>query len=169
MTSDRELTGLGGWLTLVGLNVVFTPLRNIISVWQVYPPMFSSGTWEALTAPGSAAYHPVWAPLIASEIIFNLAFIALGAWMIYLFFARSHFFPKVFVGVLIARVVLHFADAYVAHYATPDLPLFDSETGPAFLMTLIFSAVLLPYILFSRRVRLTFAKKEKRIESHVSS
>jgi len=59
---------IGGWLILVGIGVVFTPLKIIFLLSTTYPPLFSDGAWEAITTVGSEAYSPIWGPLIIGEV-----------------------------------------------------------------------------------------------------
>jgi len=53
---DNRLKGLGGWLILVGIGVVLSPIRLLGLIIQVYKPIFEDGTWEALTTVGSESY-----------------------------------------------------------------------------------------------------------------
>ncbi len=71
MDNQNEPAGLGGWLILVGIGVVLSPIRLLISSAITYFPIFSDGTWQAVTTVGSEFYHPFWGPLLLSEIIFN--------------------------------------------------------------------------------------------------
>jgi hypothetical protein len=50
---NNKYEGLGGWLILVGIGVVISPLRLLAELSKVYLPMFNDGTWEALTTPTS--------------------------------------------------------------------------------------------------------------------
>ena len=59
MDEIDEKKGLGGWLILVGLGVVLTPIRILATYIPIYKPIFEDGTWEALTTVGSEAYNPI--------------------------------------------------------------------------------------------------------------
>src|SRR5262245_44895261 len=69
---DERLRGLGGWLILMGIGVVVTPLRSLATAVSVHLPIFTSGAWLALTTVGSDSYHPLWGPIIIGEVVFNL-------------------------------------------------------------------------------------------------
>ena len=59
MTDNNELKGLGGWLVLVGIGVVISPIRLLVTLVPTYKPIFEGGTWEAITTVGSEAYETV--------------------------------------------------------------------------------------------------------------
>ena len=70
MTDNNDLKGLRGWLIVVGLGVVIWPLRLLAELLPLYYEIFTTGSFEVLTTPGSDAYHPMWAPLIIFETVF---------------------------------------------------------------------------------------------------
>jgi hypothetical protein len=39
MTEEKNLEGLGGWLILVGLGIVFSPVRIIAMIFPIYEKM----------------------------------------------------------------------------------------------------------------------------------
>jgi len=43
-TTHNEYEGLGGWLILVGLGIVVSPIRIIAQVYPSYSAIFSDGT-----------------------------------------------------------------------------------------------------------------------------
>tara|TARA_B110000503_G_C6907468_1_gene313251 strand:- start:209 stop:529 length:321 start_codon:yes stop_codon:yes gene_type:complete len=62
-------SGLGGWLIFVGIGLVVSPLRNLSVMFTDFLPMFNNGTYEILTTPDNAAYHPFWGAYLWGEII----------------------------------------------------------------------------------------------------
>ena len=79
---------LGGWLILVGLGVVFSPFRLLMNTLPAYEPLLQSDIWDVLTNPDSAAYHPLWGPLLIGEITFNV-----GLFLGFALFNLSVFYP----------------------------------------------------------------------------
>ena len=61
---ESEPRGLGGWLILVAIGLVLTAGRAFLLVFGTFLPILTGGQWEILTAKGSQAYHPFWAPLL---------------------------------------------------------------------------------------------------------
>lgn len=44
MAEEKNLEGLGGWLALVGLGIIISPLRVIGMVFPTYSEIFSNGS-----------------------------------------------------------------------------------------------------------------------------
>jgi hypothetical protein len=152
--------GLSGWLVLVGIGVVVSPLRLAYFLLQTYLPMFRDGTWETVTTPGSASYHPFWGPLLLGEIIVNSAFILMSIYLLYLFFRKSSRFPKTYVVFLIANFSFILADAFAAQVVLPDQPVLDPQTGREFGRAVFAAVVWIPYMLVSKRVKNTFVRTD---------
>lgn len=159
MTDDNELKGFGGWLVLVGLGVVITPIRLLTTYIPIYKPIFEDGTWETLTTVGSEAYDPLWGPLLIGEIAYNSIMVVVSIYLIYLFFSKHYFFPKLFIGIMAVSLIFIPLDAWLVTKVLPDEPIFDPETTKEFVRTLIGSVIWMPYLLISKRVRATFVEK----------
>lgn len=159
MTNSDEFKGLGGWLILVGIGVVFTPIRLVVGLVSLYMPIFADGTWEALTTAGSDAYHPFWAPLIIGEIAFNSIMVVISLYMVYLFFSKHYLFPKVFIAVVIISLVFIPLDSWMVESIFPGEGVFDPATTKEFVRTLVAGLIWVPYMLLSKRVKATFVEK----------
>src|SRR5688500_18863506 len=75
---DVDLVGVGGWLLLVVLGLIVSPLRITYFLATIHWPIFRDGVWEQLTTVGAPGYHHLWAPLLIFEVVANLASIALA-------------------------------------------------------------------------------------------
>lgn len=155
-TSDVQPSGLGGWLILVGIGLIFAPIRLIVHVIQTYPSIFRDGAWQTLATPGSDLYHPLWAPLLIGEIVGNAMFIAAGIALVVLFFRRSSRFPKFYLALMVASVVFILANAWLVTLVLPTEAIFDAETATEFWRSAITLAVWGPYLMVSKRVKNTF-------------
>ena len=71
MSEEKNLEGLGGWLIIVGLGIILSPIKIVVQTIPIYPDIFSSGAWERLTTPGSEVYNQLWAPIIIGEMVIN--------------------------------------------------------------------------------------------------
>ena len=164
MADKEELSGLEGWLILVGIGVVFTPIRLFLGAWMLYPPIFKDGTWEALTTAGSDAYHPLWASLLIGEIAFNVVMLAVSIYMVYLFFSKHHLFPKLFIAVVSISLAFIPLDSWMVESIYPTEGVFDPATTKEFVRTLVVALIWVPYMLVSKRVKATFVKNAPSVE-----
>jgi hypothetical protein len=160
MNNEKDLKGLGGWLIVVGIGVVLSPIRVLVVYVPIYHEILTDGTWELLTSAESAYYHPLWQPLLAGEMVFNSLLVLAWTYLIYLFFSRHYLFPRVFIGVLVLSVVGIPLDAWLVSFVLPDEPMFDPETTREFTRVLIYSLIWIPYMLVSRRVKATFVERQ---------
>lgn len=158
MTDNNELNGLGGWLILVGIRIVIAPIRMLATLIPTYIPIFQKGTWKALTTVGSDSYTPYFGSLIIGEIAFNAVLMAASIYLIYLFFSKHYFFPKLFIGIVASSLAFILTDAWIATFIFPGEPIFDPDTTKEFTRSLIYCLVWIPYMLISKRVRATFVK-----------
>ncbi len=150
--------GLSGWLILVAIGLFITPIRLMMFLNATFPPIFSNGTWEVLTTPGNAPYHPLWGPLLISEMVINFLFIAVCVYLLVLFFYKSSRFPKVYVAFLLANLVFIAADALAVKIVMPEQPLLDGDTAREFGRAVIGAMIWIPYMFSSKRVRNTFVR-----------
>lgn len=168
MENSNELKGLGGWLILVGIGVVIAPIRLLTSFIPVYSPIMKDGAWDALTSPGSLAYHPLWEPLLIAEITYNLAMVAASLYLIYLFFSKHYLFPRFFIGIAIASLIFIPLDAWVVSTIFPSEPMLDPDTAKGLARTVGVSLIWIPYMLVSERVKNTFVEKRSNNWTSVS-
>lgn len=152
----KKLEGLGGWLILVGSNVVLSPFVIAAKTYKSYAEMFASGVWDVLTSPDSMAYHALWAPLAIGEIILNSALILAWIYIAFLFFSKRRAFPFWFIAIHIATVCLIVIDAIVVHHILPDAPIFDANTLRELSRPIGAILIWAPYMLMSKRVKSTF-------------
>lgn len=159
MTDNNDLKGLRGWLIVVGLGVVIWPLRLLAELLPLYYEIFTNGSFEVLTTPGSDAYHPMWAPLIIFETVFNSLIILATCYLIYLYFSKHYLFPKVYIAITLFSLAFIPFDAWLASFVMPNEPMFDPETTKQLVRTLVTATIWVPYMLISQRVKATFVEK----------
>ena len=158
VAGERSVEGLRGWLILVGLGVVLSPLFIATNIYKVYAEVFSSDVWQALTSPGGAAYHALWAPLVISEFVANSALILAWAYIAFLFFSKRRAFPLWFIAAHVATVFLIVIDTMVVQHILPETPRLDPDTVQNFLRPILALSIWAPYMLMSKRVKATFVR-----------
>lgn len=156
MTEEKDLEGLGGWLILVGLGIVISPLRIIILLFPTYSEIFSNGSWEVLTTPGTEAYNPLWVPIIIGEISINAALVIAWMFIAFLFFSKKRIFSKWYIGILLFTLAFILVDALAVKSVVPNMPVFDPDTMKEFGRSLVVTLIWVPYMLVSKRVKATF-------------
>ncbi len=156
MTEENDLEGLGGWLILVAIGIVFSPIRILFVTIPIYSEIFSTGSWEILTTPGADAYNPLWGPIIIGEILVNGALIMVWLYIAYLFFTKNRVFPIFYIGIILFTLILVIVDAFSIALVLPDEPIFDLETSTELVRSIVACILWVPYMLISKRVKATF-------------
>ena len=81
--------GLGGWLVLVGLGVVISPLRMVYEGITVFGPLLRDNLLQSIADPNAPGYTAYLAELIYLEMFFNVIFLAWAILNVVLFFSKS--------------------------------------------------------------------------------
>lgn len=160
VTTQKPLEGLGGWLVLVGIGLVLSPLRLLMEMVPIYADVFGNGVFGMLLDPDGAAYNPKLAALLVVEIGINVLMIAGAVIATVLFFMKHPVFPKVFIAFHLVTLVLIVADALAVGYLIPDQPTFDPDTMKEIVREVAACAIWIPYMLVSKRVKNTFVRKD---------
>ena len=150
--------GLSGWLVLVAIGLIATPIRLSVALFNTFVPIFRDGTWQTLTTPGSAPYHPMWGPLLIAEIVVTSIFIITSIYLLSLFFRKSWRFPRWYIAFLVANLVFLLVDALAIKLVLPDHPFLDADTARELFRSLVSMAIWIPYLIVSKRVKNTFVR-----------
>lgn len=148
-------TGLGGPLALLGVGLALAPISLIFTMVGVHLPLVMGDAWEALTTPGTQAHDPLWKPLIVSEILANVLFLAASLALVVLFSRKQRWFPRGFIvyrAVYTSVMVLDIA----AVASIMPAEVFTPQAVGALAGAVLWTLVWVPYMLFSARVRNTF-------------
>ena len=161
---EGPLEGLGGWLILIGLNVVFTPLRQLIDFDKSYDvyiehlAQFFSSDKRALMFSGEYPDVLYSFLVILFEFSVGLIFLFLFIYLAYLFFSKKVTFPSFFIKIYIGFLVWLIIDTY----AVSLLPVaagggvIDKESWTQIAGMTFFTFVWVMYMLKSVRVKATF-------------
>jgi hypothetical protein len=148
-------SGLGGWLILVGIGLVFSPLR-IAGIEFTILSVMLDGTWSAISNSTGEFYNPLLAAIIPIEFVVNMAFIFGFIFLIYLFFTKSSIFPRWYIAIYSANLLVILLDAVAVKFAVPDQPMFDPDTVKELARSFGACCIWIPYMLRSKRVEATF-------------
>lgn len=155
---SERLAGIGGWLVLVGLGIVVSPLGIVVKLLPTYLKLFTDGSWLVLTTPGSAVYHPLWMPYLLIEVIVNAGLFVAWVWIATRFFARKQNFPRLYISILTFTIAFQFLDALAITVVSPTETVFDPDTIKELGWSIIEAMIWIPYMLRSKRVRATFTR-----------
>lgn len=156
---DKIGKSLGGWLILVSIGLIFTPLvllYGLISEESYYDAYTWSGLWN-IEGPGGKPF----VFLITFELIVNYIRLVFSVLVIILFFQRRTIVPRLMVIMYAATLIFLILDTAASLILAPDLYTVDDniesfkDIGGAFLRCVIW----IPYFLISTRVKETFVKR----------
>jgi hypothetical protein len=160
----REPQGIGGWLILPMIGLILIPVLLTIDLFNTYLPIFTTGSWRALTDPESPAFHPLWKPVLLFEILGNITFIGYAVVLLVAFFLKFHRFPLMYIAFLILNVIFVASDLYLAQ----QIPAVAAQPNDAAVQSLtravVGAAIWIPYFLVSKRVKNTFVKRNQNLD-----
>ena len=146
----------GGWLILVGLGVVLSPIRLLIFLINTYPPIFTDGTWAEIAYPEGDSYILYWGPLLISELAINSIIVAGSFYLVYAYFKKLSIFPHCYAAISSFSLLFVLVDAYFVSLIIPGIEMFDQETMTEILRVLVSLLIWVPYLYISQRSKETF-------------
>jgi len=156
--TEKTYEGIGGWLILVAFILIRAPIAVIVTLVRSVFPFLRHNTWIALTSQDSESYHPLWAPLIVSELVVNLVFLALSFVVLILFFRRKRSFLRFVIALYLANLIWEIC----LTLAMWRIPATSGEPATSSLVGVIglalACAIWIPYFCVSKRVRATFTR-----------
>lgn len=155
---DNPPVGLGGWLVLLGLGILISPIRIGAQMLRTYSDIFSDGLWAVLTTPGSGVYNPFWKPIVFGEMAINSGLLLGWIFIAFLFFFKKRAFKKWIIGIWAFTLTFIFLDAIAIKCLLLNEPVFDAQTIKMLVQALIIALVWVPYMVLSKRVQATFVK-----------
>ena len=158
MTEEKKYEGLGGWLILVGLGIVISPFKIAAEYLPMYLDLFSSGDYEVLSSPESEYYTPGYSLLLYSELLLNCLLALAWICVAFLFFTKRKLFKNFYIGILLFTFCFILSDSLAVNIVFPDEPVFDKVTIVELSRIAIISAIWIPYVLVSKRVKATFVR-----------
>lgn len=152
-----QLDGLGGWLVVVALGLIFRPLMFVGACVQLGPSIFPLDVWRNLTLSGNAAYHPLWMPILLFEMTYNIVAAVFSVLLLVLFFQKRQAWPRCFIGFMIFMLCGVVVDQMLAANI-PALVKTQSDSTKDLTKIFFAAAIWIPYTLRSERVRATFRR-----------
>ena len=147
--------GLSGWLSLVGLGLIITP---ILLLWSIYNSIsvYDSADYMNELMPGLIG-------LVSFEIIGNIIFAGVAVYLLYLFFKKKTKFPQYYIYFLIGSLVFVGLDYFILSSLSADgyeakkiITDSLSQGWMDMIRALISAVIWVSYMKKSRRVKATF-------------
>ena len=157
ITKQNQPSGLGGWLILAGINIVFSIYLTTKTVVESYIYIIQSGVFTAFTSPESSSYHSGFKFGFIFEMTLNITFILLFIYLAYLFFTKNYKLPKVFIFIRIMCVVFIIVDIFIT-ISIFDVSAIDLQIIIDLVGVIIQCMICIPYFLKSERVKNTFVQ-----------
>ena len=151
-------SGIGGWLVLPLIGLIVTPIRVGLGVVTDLLPALQPEVWSGLTVPGSAAYHPLWAPAILFEVGANVVLIAFSLALLWLFLRKSARVPSLMVFWFLTIVGVQIVDLMLISQIPAVAEQGNAQSLGELARSVLGAAIWIPYFLRSRRVRNTFVR-----------
>lgn len=158
-TQKPEPTGLGGWLILPAISIIFTPIGQLFSLADIF--VNYSGTIELLgpymeTSMLLTVYY-------YGSILFEIALLFYSIFLLLAFFRKKKSAPDMFIGLLLVMLTVSILDMLAWSYIAKLFPNGSetgavADTGRSLIRAGISAMIWIPYFRLSRRVKNTFVR-----------
>lgn len=160
MREHRPLgvSGLGGWLILIQIGLWFTVIMLLVQINQSMLTILNTETWEVLTVKDSGLYHPLWAPVIIFETVFNLMFLVFTVYVIVAFYRKKAMLPRLMIIFYSLSLAVGVVDYLLLYQIPIARELEDGSSIRDIARSVIACAIWIPYFRKSERVKNTFVR-----------
>lgn len=158
---NTDLDGIRGWLVLVVIGWIFTPVQTSLILHDLYRSVISNDVWRELTTPGSEFYSALWMPALAIGTVGNLALSITAIIALSFMLKRSKYTPAVAISWFSFNFLLVVADYAIASRLPgfADQPFADFDAVKELVRAGLMAVVWIPYFIISKRVRTTFKRE----------
>jgi hypothetical protein len=156
LPSNPDLQGLGGWLILLGIGLLLTPLIRLHFLAKS-GVVYSTSHWRTITDP-AGGYDSLLAPILLYELFFQLTLLVFSLLLIVLYFRKKRIFPTVLIVYLFFQFVAFTVDDVLVKTRSGKTVTTNLRPGatPIVVQTLVPLIVWGFYVSRSRRVKMTF-------------
>jgi hypothetical protein len=156
LPSNPDLQGLGGWLILLGIGLLLTPLIRI-RLLAKSGVVYSTSSWRTITDP-AGGYDSLLAPILLYELFFQLTLLVFSLLLIVLYFRKKRTFPTVLIAYLLFQFVVFTVDEVLVKTRSGKTVTTNARAPamPAMAQTMVPLIVWGLYVSRSKRVKMTF-------------
>lgn len=153
---DPKYNGIGGWLVLVLIGLIITPIRLLVLIITDLIPIFINGTLQVLITPGTEMYSPFWIPLLIFEIFGNAFFVVFVVIILINFFKHKRVLPKLMVIYFISNFMLVLIDQFLSSLIPYVAAQNNAGSYTELTRSIVACSIWVPYFYRSKRVKATF-------------
>jgi hypothetical protein len=161
----EELKGLGGWLILVGIGLLFGVVYRSFSILHIVN-LFTMGTVRHISNPHSAGFIPGYTGIVEFEICAQVALLTFTILLAILFVQESRAFPRLWIAFLGLQLIYLGADHWIVSHAVAGSPVQLQQTLRPIrqqallriILATIGGTIWIFYAVRSRRVKATFIR-----------
>ena len=146
---------LGGFLVLISIGVILSPFGLGLRVLEGFL-FFGTSTWDKLTDPASRNFVLHFDTFSYGEFLGSSVLWLASIYLFVLWRIRRKDFRLWYIGISIASLVYLISDIIFANILFPNLPAF----GPGTAIAMLWSAIAIPYMIVSKRVRAYFVNDD---------
>ena len=150
----------GGWLLLLGMNVLIYPIVLVMGQLSGLGILLSAARWQALATPGLVSFRPGLSVLLVLEGSSMLLLLGYSLTVAASLFYKLRSFPWHFSGMMIGSCVFQLLDLVAVSFVSDTAQ--TSGNWLSLLRTLAFSVIWLSYVRQSSRVARTFTRRARR-------
>jgi MFS family permease len=165
-TNKKEVNGIGGWLIVVIISLIFAILSSLSYIINDLLVVFEPQIWIEITSPDGVLYHPLYGAIAILELVFYTLLSIFTSILLILMFMKKKVFRLLMLIYLTSYLILGTVIALITHNVLISIPYFyenmfnelQDELTTSILRTIISSAIWIPYFLVSKRVKNTFVR-----------
>ncbi|PWW02542.1 uncharacterized protein DUF2569 [Paenibacillus cellulosilyticus] len=156
---SHQISGLGGWLILIQIGLIYSLLSDIIQVMG--NGIFNATTWDKLTNTAYDSYNSMWKPVLITQLAFYSVFTLFVLFTLISFYRKKSYLPKLMITYyavsFLFSVVNFILVMQIDNLKTAtDVPITQTSLVTGLVISAIISALWIGYFTRSKRVRNTF-------------
>ncbi len=151
---ERSYPNIGGWLIIIGIGLVISPIISLVSL--IGDGYLGDRLWQITFNAQFVDYNPAQGALVYLEGFWLLSIFISSVLLLMLFFEKRTSFPKTFIFILIADIVITIIITVGVYNTGLDKSLTWSEIFTDMFGSIVRGCIWIPYFLISQRVKGTF-------------
>ncbi|OCG77596.1 DUF2569 domain-containing protein [Gilliamella sp. Occ4-3] len=167
MIKEKELKGLGGWLILVGIELIFCFIFIGYVTFSRLNAINFIDVWTQLLDPYSKMHTIHLGLFILGDMGLNCLLLLLNAYIIFLYFTKSYKFPNFFIIFSSSFIVFKLIQrCWYLFIVLPFEVKFEFSFIKDIVIAIIYTSIWIAYVLKSVRVKNTFVNGRRSEVTH---